>query len=49
MLILHDLAIYSQFVPETGVEGLEEFYEFLALLKIFSVQYKMRPPFVLTE
>lgn len=41
-LILHDLAIYNQFVPETGVEeifGFIEIYEFLALLKILSVQY----------
>jgi hypothetical protein len=41
-LILHDLAIYSQFVAEAGVEkifGLGEIYEFLALLKIVSVQY----------
>lgn len=41
-LILHDLAIYRQFVPETGVEeifGFREIYEFLALLKIVSVLY----------
>jgi hypothetical protein len=37
-LILHDLAIYSQFVPETGVEEIfvfREIYEFLAWRKKF--------------
>lgn len=28
VLILHYIAIYNQFVPETGVEDLEEFCEF---------------------